>query len=79
MFKFFFRSTGESASFESCLKTARDYVENETKVQRVIDLHNYDINIFSYFYDRAVQANLLGNNNQIEVGDYKQAAKIGIA
>lgn len=75
---YFFRSTGVTANFESCLKTVRQYIERETKVQHVIDLQEYEISVFSYFYDRAVQANLLHDDNRVKVGDYKRAAEIGL-
>uniref|UniRef100_A0A0M3HG95 Peptidase_M43 domain-containing protein n=1 Tax=Ascaris lumbricoides TaxID=6252 RepID=A0A0M3HG95_ASCLU len=51
--------TGTSdASFTACLLSAIKYV-NETAVRKVPELNEHDLYVFSYFYDRGVQGDLV--------------------
>uniref|UniRef100_A0A1I7YWD0 Nucleoside diphosphatase n=1 Tax=Steinernema glaseri TaxID=37863 RepID=A0A1I7YWD0_9BILA len=70
----------EAPSFEACLRSAEEYVEERTKVKKVPELADKNIYVFSYFYDRGVQGGLVpkteGNLGGIStVGGYKKAAK----
>lgn len=51
--------TGSSeASFPACLQSAMKYVD-ETAVRKVPELNEHDLYVFSYFYDRGVQGDLI--------------------
>uniref|UniRef100_A0A915B289 Uncharacterized protein n=1 Tax=Parascaris univalens TaxID=6257 RepID=A0A915B289_PARUN len=71
--------TGASdASFTACLLSAIKYV-NETAVQKVPELNEHDLYVFSYFYDRGVQGDLIpravdSRGGHSTVKAYKDAA-----
>uniref|UniRef100_A0A915EE67 Uncharacterized protein n=1 Tax=Ditylenchus dipsaci TaxID=166011 RepID=A0A915EE67_9BILA len=73
-------SATQEASFEACLSSTIHYVESVSKVVPIPQLADNDVFVFSYFYDRGLQAGLVqGDSEQsggfAKVVDYKQAAQ----
>lgn len=69
------------ASFTACLLSAIKYV-NETAVRKVPELNEHDLYVFSYFYDRGVQGDLVprtvdNRGGESTVKAYKDAAMRG--
>uniref|UniRef100_A0A914CUJ0 Uncharacterized protein n=1 Tax=Acrobeloides nanus TaxID=290746 RepID=A0A914CUJ0_9BILA len=70
----------QNSSFEDCLASAKEYVVDIKNVREVPELQVHDVYVFSYFYDRGVQANIIRNSHEQKggwatVGDYKLAAE----
>ncbi|VDK46118.1 unnamed protein product [Anisakis simplex] len=58
--------TGASSesSFDECLQSSIAYV-NQSQIQRLDEINDCDIYAFSYFYDRALEANIISYPNDI--------------
>ncbi|CAJ0590272.1 unnamed protein product [Cylicocyclus nassatus] len=63
-------------SFDSCYELTREFV-NTSNIMKLPALHNKMIYLFSYYYDRGLNAGLVKENEGgvIKLGDYQEAAK----
>lgn len=64
------------------METAKQYVLNVTDIKRVPSLLEEDLYLFGYYYDRAVQANVVEYSldqlgGEATIGDFKMAAERG--
>ncbi|KAL3109841.1 hypothetical protein niasHT_011144 [Heterodera trifolii] len=75
-------SASSNTGFAQCLEIAKQYVQNVTDVKRVPQLADAgtELFLFGYFYDRALQANVVHYSleqlgGQAQVGDFRVAAE----
>ncbi|EYB87041.1 hypothetical protein Y032_0269g824 [Ancylostoma ceylanicum] len=68
----------QSYSFKACYETARQFV-NRSKIMKLPALHGKMIYLFSYYYDRGLNAGLVKENDggAIKLMDYRLAAEKG--
>lgn len=67
-------SLTNGSSFSACLKDAVNFVDKH--MVDIKELSNADIYIFSYFFDRAKDAGIIGRSGgQMTVKDFKKAAR----
>ncbi|KIH66562.1 GDA1/CD39 family protein [Ancylostoma duodenale] len=66
----------QNYSFNSCYETARQFV-NRSKIMKLPALHGKVVYLFSYYYDRGLNAGLVKENDGgvIKLLDYKVAAE----
>ncbi|XP_029643143.1 ectonucleoside triphosphate diphosphohydrolase 5 isoform X2 [Octopus sinensis] len=66
-------SSAGNSNFDNCYAATSKYVKENMKP--VLELTNHDIRAFSYFYDRAVDMNLIGpEGGKVAVNSFQQAA-----